>query len=139
MPCNPPRWRMKPICVCAWCGGSSAVHADALHAAGPVDYARKRSSGQPNLALEEAEVYALERPVDLPALDGILWNAEVGYALACPAVERSSPRAASRHDGDGKLKHTPPIEILQALCLARISPEKGQPDRDAVLRRHDSG
>jgi hypothetical protein len=32
-------------------------------------------------------------------------------ALACPAVERRSPRAASLHDGDGKLKHTLPVLV----------------------------
>jgi hypothetical protein len=30
---------------------------------------------------------------------------EVGHALACPAPERSSPRAAPRHNAEGKLKH----------------------------------
>jgi len=43
------------------------------------------------------------------ALQIRLLYAEVAHALACPAAERSSPRAASRHDGDGKLKRTPPI------------------------------
>jgi hypothetical protein len=29
----------------------------------------------------------------------------VGYALACPPADRSSPCAASPHNGHGKLKH----------------------------------
>jgi hypothetical protein len=37
----------------------------------------------------------------------------VGHALACPSARRSSPRAASRHDDEGKLKHTPPIGVIR--------------------------
>jgi hypothetical protein len=40
---------------------------------------------------------------------GVNVSSEVGHALACPPAERSSPRAAPRHDGAGKLKHTLPI------------------------------
>jgi ubiquinone/menaquinone biosynthesis C-methylase UbiE len=35
----------------------------------------------------------------------------VGHALACPLQEQSSPRAASPHSGDGKLKLAPPIMV----------------------------
>src|SRR5580658_1474645 len=60
-------------------------------------------------------------------------SSEVGYALACPPPERSSPRAASRHDGVGKLKHTPPIGADTSVvvysevrtCLDRWEPRRG--------------
>src|ERR1700683_5534298 len=47
-------------------------------------------------------------------------DTEVADVLACPADERSLPCSASRHDGDGKLKHAPPIssaDILNAKIL----------------------
>jgi hypothetical protein len=45
-----------------------------------------------------------------PKVVALMPHQRWGHAfLACPTPERSSPRAAPRHDGDGKLKHTPPI------------------------------
>jgi len=38
------------------------------------------------------------RPAAHAKHDAESLSRRVGYALACPAVERSSPRAASRHD-----------------------------------------
>jgi len=38
----------------------------------------------------------------------------------CAEIGRNSPRAASRHDGDGKLKRTPPMQMLQALFLTSV-------------------
>src|ERR1700689_5517845 len=55
----------------------------------------------------------------------------VGYALACPAVARGSPRAASPHDGDRKLKHTPPLRALGQQLSCRFIPPT--PPRSPLL------
>jgi hypothetical protein len=48
---------------------------------------------------------------------------EVGHALACPPPERSSLRAAPRHDGEGKLKHTPPSGAGTSDVVYRSMPQ----------------
>ena len=64
------------------------------------------SSGCSQVAAIKASAAVL---IDLGLEDAAPVLSEVGHALACPTDERSSPRAAPRHDGEGKLKHTPPI------------------------------
>jgi glycosyltransferase involved in cell wall biosynthesis len=71
-------------------------------------------------------------------------SSEVGHALTCPPTERRSPRTAPRHDGEGKLKHTPPTgsgtsEVIYNApftigCIGRIAPEKGQREFVEVAR-----
>jgi hypothetical protein len=61
-------------------------------------------------------------------------SSEVGYALACPPPERSSPRAAPRHDGEGKLKHNA-TRFSKAPISGDIVPRSGPGNAGGLRRR----
>ena len=63
-------------------------------------------------------------------------SSEVGYALACPPPERSSPRAAPRRDGEGKLKHTPPIGAGTSDVVFIESREDLLVEKDRLVREN---